>query len=88
MNYDLLKTLYTPVITDDEGEVISGGEALDGFHLNTTEPLEGLDSYQFTPTVPRQVFAGTETYFYAFESETQAKELVPEAFPDETVDTE
>lgn len=69
MNYDILGTLYAPVVTDDEGEIISGGESLQGFHINTTAPLEGLDEYLVTPTTPRQVFAGVPTYFYTFPDE-------------------
>jgi len=86
MHYDILGKLYTPSELDEEGNIIKQGEALEGFHINTTKQLEGLDQYLVTPTIPRVVFAGVTTHFYSFESEEQAKELVPEAFPDTVSD--
>lgn len=80
MTYDLLGVLYTQPVLDDEGEILEEATPLQGWHLNTTEPLEGLDEYLVTPTVPRRVFAGVNTYFYIFESEAQCRELVPDAF--------
>lgn len=74
MNIDIIGKIYNTV-TDEQGEVISTSE-LEGWHVNTTQKLAGLDSYLVTPTTPRRVFAGMNTYCYTFPSESQAKTLL------------
>jgi hypothetical protein len=86
MHYDILGKLYTPSELDEEGNIIKQGEALSGFHINTTDLLEGLDEYLVTPSVPRVIFAGAETYHYRFADEQEARELLPAAFPDTVSD--
>jgi hypothetical protein len=88
MNYQILGTLYTRPELDAEGELITEPVQLEGFHVNTDEPIDGLVDYIVTPTIPRVVFAGIETYHYKFDSEEQARELVPDAFPSETLEDE
>lgn len=69
MNYDIIGTLYTGGEYDEEGNVITAPVALEGFNVNTTTKLVGLDNYLVTPNTPRQVFAGVTTYFYTFPNE-------------------
>lgn len=42
---------------------------LDGYHVNSTEKVEGWDKYEIQPESPSQVFYGVKTYFYKFPSE-------------------
>ena len=67
--------LYDIDNTDPENPVVT---ELSGWHVNSTQKLEGLDDYLVTPTVPKVVFSGVDTWFYRFESEQQAVELLPE----------
>ena len=59
--------------TDPENPVIT---ELDGFFVNSTEKLAGLDDYLVTPAVPKVVFSGVQTYHYRFDSEQEAKTLL------------
>ena len=61
--------------TDPENPVVT---ELSGWHVNSTEKLAGMDDYLVTPAVPKVVFSGVETWFYRFESEQQAVELLTE----------
>ena len=79
MDINILGTITRTIPTDDP-EVFETIE-LEGFHINTTSPLSGAEGYQVFPEVPYNVFAGVDTYFYSFENEGQAKQLVPDAFP-------
>ena len=65
--------LYDIDNTDAENSLVT---ELDGWHVNSTEKLEGLDDYLVTPTVPKVVFSGVQTYHYRFDSEQQAVELL------------
>lgn len=73
MSLHIIGTIYDIDSTDPDNQTAT---PVDGWHVNSTEPLEGLDDYLVTPTVPRVVFAGVDTWFYSFESEMQAKELL------------
>jgi hypothetical protein len=83
MDINILGTITRAIPTDDS-EVFETIE-LEGFHINTTSPLEDAEDYQVFPEVPYNVFAGVTTYFYSFEDERQARELVPDAFPLELI---
>lgn len=71
MTLDIIGNLYTPVICDTEGEVISGGEALPGWHVNTIPAVPEWEAYKVEPTTKRRVFSGMadETCCYAFPDE-------------------
>lgn len=68
---DIIGTLYTPIVTDADGEIVSGGEALAGWHANTIPEVPEWASCRVTPSAKRRVFAGmeAETCCYVFESE-------------------
>lgn len=74
MSLYIIGTIYDIDNTDPENPIAA---PVDGWHVNSTEQLEGLEDYLVTPTVPRVVFAGVETWFYRFDSEAQALELLP-----------
>ena len=65
--------LYDIDSTDTENPVVT---ELSGWHVNSTEKLEGLDDYLVTPAVPKVVFSGVATHHYRFDSEQQAIELL------------
>ena len=73
MNIDIIGTIYNLDFTDPENVITT---PLDGYHVNTTEPVEGLEAYLVEPTVPRRVFAGHATYCYKFENEVEARRLL------------
>ena len=88
MNYYILATLYrNDAEYNEEGEVIKEASAISGFHVNTDQPIEGAEEYIVEPTVPRQVFAGSDygviTYFYSFPDEDTFAEFAPELYPPE-----
>jgi len=89
MNYIVIGTLFTKPELDADGEMIAEPVQIDGFHINTDEPVLDLpDGIQVHPVTPQFVIAGIETYHYKFESEEQARELVSDAFPSETLEDE
>lgn len=70
MNYAIIGTIYNnDGEYDEEGNVITDPTVMEGYHVNTTTKLVGLDDYLVTPEVPRQVFAGVPTFFYSFPDE-------------------
>ena len=73
---DIIGNLYTPSVLDDEGNIITESILQEGFHINSTQKLVGLNSYLVNPATPRRTFAGVETLFYTFESEEKARELL------------
>ena len=85
MNYQILGTLTNNdgVYDEETGEVITEPTLLTGFHVNTTEAIEGADEYLVTPTVPRVVYAGVETFFYAFPDEATFRTFIPEEVYDD-----
>lgn len=81
MNYQILGELQSPTgefTTDSEGFEIPIMETIEGFHVNSTHPIEGADEYIVTPTIPRVVFAGVETIFYSFPDEATFRTFIPE----------
>jgi hypothetical protein len=89
MYYDLVGPLYNRDGTyNEEGEILTPATLIPGFHVNTTEKLEGLDDYLVTPNDHRPIFSGYLTFHYTFDSEEHARELVPDAFLSETLEDE
>ena len=87
MNYQILGTLTNnDGVYDEEGEVITAPTILEGFHVNTTEAIEGADEYRVSPTVPRVVYAGVETFFYAFPDEATFRTFIPEEVIEDAVE--
>ena len=79
MNYQILGQLTNNdgVYDEETGEVITAPTILEGYHVNTTEAIEGADEYRVSPTVPRVVYAGVETFFYCFPDEDTFREFIP-----------
>ena len=75
MSIDIIGTIHTPGEYDEQGAVIVAPEPLPGWHVITTAKLSGLDAYLSLASPPR-VFAGARTWYYVFESEDQARELI------------
>lgn len=50
----------TPTITE-----------LEGFHVNSTEAIGGLEGFLIEPSSPRKTFFGVPTYFYKFADESE-----------------
>jgi hypothetical protein len=60
--------------------------ALDGWHVMTTEALDIDEMYINNDESTYQhvgSFFGVTTYYYVFKDESQARELMPQAFFDE-----
>ena len=78
MNYQILGNLSNNdgVYDEETGETISPPTFKDTFAINSTQKFKDLDHHLVTPSTPRVVFGGVTTYFYEFESEEQAKELL------------
>ncbi len=51
---------------------------LDGYHVNSTEKIDGWDKYEIQPESPSQVFYGVPTYFYRFKDEDEFLEVNPQ----------
>ena len=85
MNYQILGTLTNNdgVYDEETGEAITEPTFLQGYHVNTTEAIEGADEYRVSPTVPRVVYAGVETFFYSFPDEDTFRTFIPEEIVDE-----
>ena len=85
MNYQILGTLTANdgVYDEETGEVITEPTILEGYHVNTTEAIEGADDYRVSPTVPRVVYAGVETFFYCFPDEATFRTYIPEEVYDD-----
>ena len=85
MNYQILGQLTANdgVYDEETGEVITEPTILEGYHVNTTEAIEGADEYLVSPTVPRVVYAGVETFFYSFPDEATFRTYIPEEIVDE-----
>ena len=84
---DIIGVMYSALVLDSDGEIMSGGEPLAGWHVNTIPAVPEWKAYRITPTAKRQVFAGliTETCCYvfpdeaAFTAEAKALDLLPES---------
>ena len=84
MNYDIIGILYADTgqtVTDEEGNEYPEMQPIQGFHVNTDQPISGAEDYVVVPTTPRRVFAGIETFFYAFPDEDIFAEFAPELYP-------
>ena len=44
---------------------------IDGYHVNSTELVEGWESFIVEPNPPSQTFFGVPTYFYKFAEESE-----------------
>jgi hypothetical protein len=78
--HDIIGVIYT-----DTGEQDSEGNpifaSLEGFHVNTLEPIEGADAHLVTPNPHSRVFAGIPIenhIFYRFLDEAQYREFLKE----------
>lgn len=67
--------------TDENGYAIH--ELVDGYHIDSVINHTDLADYQIEPNSPQHTIAGAKTYHYKFTDETQARELMPQAFEDE-----
>ena len=78
---DVIGLMYSPAVLDDDGALLSGGEPLPGYHVNTIPAVEAWEAYRVTPTAKRRVFAGlvAETVCYKFPDEATYLSLLPEA---------
>jgi hypothetical protein len=56
---DVIGTLFTPVVMDEEGEtVISGGDPLPGYHVNLAGNIPaGWEAFAVEVSTPRRKFA-------------------------------
>lgn len=59
---DMIGTIMTPPLLDDNGEIIQDGVVLDGYHvnvrlLNVDETPASLQTYEVTPKSPSRRFA-------------------------------
>ncbi len=48
--------------------------ALSGWHINSTKPIQGLESIY--PSNPHNRILGVETFYYCFDNEEQAKQAL------------
>ena len=73
---DIIGTLHSTIITAEDGEYVSGGDPLPGFHVNAIPPVHGWEQYRVEPTTKRRVFAGmeAETVCYIFPDEATFRE--------------
>lgn len=47
-----------------------------GWRVNSSARLVGLDAFNVTPVTPSASFFGANTFYYVFDSEAQAKQLL------------
>jgi hypothetical protein len=78
--HDIIGVIYT-----DTGEQDSDGNAilapLEGFHVNTLEPIEGADEFIISPNPHSRVFSGVpieQHIFYRFVDEAQYRGFTKE----------
>lgn len=78
MTINIIGVLKEPDTLDDEGNIISEGKALDGFLVDSIDPLKVCDNYIVTPSSPVHSFYGvSDCYRYKFNSEVHYYELFP-----------
>lgn len=64
----------TRIIGYDEATDTHTVEELEGYHVNTLEPVPGWEQYRVYPEKPYNVWAPpAETVFYRFDNEQQYK---------------
>ena len=61
---DILGILYEPGTYDEEGNELTPPTPLEGFHVNTLEPLKDCDEYLVIPEHPRRIFWNNLNAFY------------------------
>ena len=66
MTLDIIGTLHD-ISGDPEQPTVT---ALDGYHVNSSEPVPVWEAHLVVPTNPKRVFAGADTFFYRFPSES------------------
>jgi hypothetical protein len=71
---DVIGTIYTQPPVGATGEFLTPPVAVKGFHVNSSEVVEGWDIHRVEPKTPSRVFFGGTTVCYAFESQ-EAYEL-------------
>jgi len=71
MAVDVIGIFYTPVVTDTEGEYVSGGNPLPGYHVNMIPAIPEWEKYRVEPMSKHRVFSGmdAETVCYIFPDE-------------------
>ena len=70
---DIIGTLFTEGEYAADGSVITEPVAMDGFHVNAADKVEGWEAFEVVPTNPRRIFAGHTTVFYKFVDEAEFK---------------
>lgn len=60
--------------------------AVEGYHIDSIIDHPELAEYKVVPNSPQHKFAGAETYHYRFADEQEARELLPQAFPENVQD--
>ena len=73
MSLDIIGTLVKTDYSDTDNVTHT---TMYGYHVNSPYKIGGLDKWLVEPKTPAQVFFGVKTYFYCFENETQARELL------------
>jgi hypothetical protein len=76
MALDIIGLIH--VINDDETVT-----TLDGWYVNSTEILKGLDDYLVIPKVPMRITSGVKTFFYKFDSQKQAEVFLSDYLPEQ-----
>lgn len=67
---DIIGTIYTDVVVSTAWDVLSGGDPLPGFHVNTIPAIDDWEQYRVFPKTKRRMFAGIKeaTACYCFPS--------------------
>ena len=65
-------------LQDEDGNDYNEQIAVEGYHVNCTEQLEEWTDYEVTPSTPRRLFAGVDTYFYSFADKAEFDSVNPE----------
>lgn len=64
----IIGKIYSTDSTDPESPEFT---ELEGFHVNSTEVVEGWEGFLVEPSSPKQTFFGVPTYFYRFKDESE-----------------
>ena len=78
---DIIGKIQTIDNTDPDNPVVT---ELEGYFINTTQKLVGLDAYEVFPETPYRVVSGATTYSYKFSNGQQARELLNYNSEDDT----
>lgn len=75
---DVLGILYEPGTYDEEGNELTPPTPLEGFHVNTLEPLKEFGEFLVTPKTPRRIFWNNpDTIHYRFPDEATWNQYDP-----------